>query len=67
MYMTPNYILCKAEPGQNISHFTEEVIYQMNKCRSRAIAMFNDVYIEVDETMTAKDIERKYFKTWEEL
>lgn len=60
MYLTPNYILCKAEPGQNISHFAEEVIYQMNKECSRAIAVFNGVYIEVDETMTAEDIEREY-------
>ena len=59
--MTPNYILCKAEPGQNITHFAEEVIYQMNEHHSRAIAVFNDIYIEVDETMTARDIERKYF------
>ena len=67
MYMTPNYILCKAEPGQNISHFAEEVIYQMNECCSRAIAVFNDVYIEIDETMTAKDIEREYLNAWEEM
>lgn len=67
MYMTPHYILCKAEPGQNISHFAEEVIYQMNEHRSRAIAVFNGVYIEVDETMTAEDIEREYLKAWEEL
>lgn len=67
MYMSVNYILCKAEPGQNISHFADEVVYQMNEHRSRAIAVFNDVYIEVDSTMTAEDIEREYFKlTWKE-
>ena len=67
MYLTPNYVLCKAEPGQNISDFAEQVTNYKNRNHCFAVAVFNDVYIEVDESTTARDIEKEYFRAREAL
>ena len=67
MYIIPNYVLCKAEAGQNISDFAEQVVNYKDEHCCFVVAVFNDIYIEVDESTTAEDIERDYFRAWEEM
>ena len=57
----------EADKGDNINHFAEEVVKRRKHFNCNIIAKFNDIYIDVDDAMTAEDIVKKYFKSREEI
>ena len=52
----------EAEAGENIIKFAIELVEFRKQIKRDIIAMFNDVYIHIDDKMTSEDIVGKYYE-----
>ena len=62
MVFVKNVKYCEAESGEHIHNFAKELVDYKKKTVCDIIGKFNDIYIEVTQNTTEKDIVDFYHK-----